>query len=547
MTRLFLPLLFISSLCTCVRAQILTDAQRLAIDSILMIDIPDGGPGAALGIVQNGKVIYEKYAGLADIESNRPIEKGTRFNLASNGKQFTALCVLKLADAGLLRLDDDFRKYLPAYFPNVDTTISIAQLLNHTSGLRDVYELWGLQGLTWWKEYLNNEKALALLQQQRDLNFPSGSQHSYSNSNYLLLAELIATVSGQSFRQYSDDLFQDLGMTDTNFAEDHKNLGENIARPYFNFDTWQTYKWRSELVGDGALFSTLGDQLLWESALMNGQAGQLSPALLASSQQAITVTTGYGYGLETQDYRGLTSRWHEGSTGAWKASFIRFPEQQLAIVAMNNSGKFGTSRLVRKVAEVLLGKQLEDKSFLTTPATVGPAVPIQQLTGVYATEGKFYAEMEDRDGKLFLIRNGRNDVELELEAGNIYRQLYDPAFKQEFIVAENGTVSMTFYYWQHAPYSFNKKDIDWSGYDCAGLDGKYFSEELQTTVTLKHLEAKNYQVVMNKKKRTALLREPDFLTVGGTYKVRIQRDAEHKIVGFLVNGDRVEKVRFERE
>ncbi len=108
---------------------------------LLRADVPEGGPGGALGIVHRGEVIFEDYAGLADLEAEAPIGPATRFNIASNAKQFTALCVLRLAEEGKLDLQDDIRDYLPELLPNIDTALPIENLLTHTSGIRDVYNL----------------------------------------------------------------------------------------------------------------------------------------------------------------------------------------------------------------------------------------------------------------------------------------------------------------------------------------------------------------------------------------------------------------------
>lgn len=146
-------------------------AQREAIDHLVRVDIADGAPGAAVGIVEDGRVVYRTFAGLADVDTEEPIGPETRFNIASNAKQFTALVVLRVIEEGTLALDDDVRSYLPELFESVAEPITVGQLIAHTSGIRDVYDLWSLQGLTWWEEKLDNEAALALLGRQVELNF----------------------------------------------------------------------------------------------------------------------------------------------------------------------------------------------------------------------------------------------------------------------------------------------------------------------------------------------------------------------------------------
>lgn len=527
-------------------AQPLTSAQCAAVEKIFMADIPAGGPGGALGIVRNGEIIYTKYAGLADLETNRPIDAHTRFNVASNAKQFTALATLQLAQAGKLNLEDDIRKYLPSLYPEIKESITIAQLINHTSGIRDVYNLWSFQGITWWKKTLTNEDALALLRLQRELNFPPGSQYLYSNSNYILLTRIIAEVTGVSFREYTDVLFKDLGMANTNFVSDHKDMGPNIGRPYFNFDTWSTYKWQTDLHGDGSLFSTLPDQLAWELFVQQGKLPNHPEALLQRSQEPVDATTDYGFGLEHGSYRGVPIRWHDGSTGAWDASFIRFPEQGLTIVASDNSGKFGTYQLVRSIADVLLEDVFNEPAFQTEPTTVGQEIPVEKILGTYLTGNGYAFKFKLVDGALFLERDGRNDVELELEKGNIYRQKFDPDFKQEFTWDEEKGMQVTAYYWAHAPYSLTRSNVDWSAYDFTALEGTYYNDELDLTYEVIYAEDHQYQFKTMGKKRRGEMYGGDKLLMNGN-NIFVKRNDAGKIVALLLNDDRVRNLCFVRK
>ena len=137
-----------------------TPTQIKRLDSIATQDVPKGAPGIATGIVSNGKIIYEKVAGFANLTDSSLIAKDTRFNIASNGKQFTALSILILIDEKKISLTDDIRKYLPTIYPKLSSKITIENLLNHTSGIRDVYDLWSLQGLTWWEHSFSNKDVL---------------------------------------------------------------------------------------------------------------------------------------------------------------------------------------------------------------------------------------------------------------------------------------------------------------------------------------------------------------------------------------------------
>ena len=137
-------------------SQTITEPQKEALSEILYQHASDEGAGMAVGIVKDGETVYERYIGFADLNYKVKINRLTRFNIASNAKQFTALCVLKLIEAGKLSLDDDFRKYIPDLYKNIEEEITISDLIAHTSGIRDVYYLWELNGQTSWQLFVDN-------------------------------------------------------------------------------------------------------------------------------------------------------------------------------------------------------------------------------------------------------------------------------------------------------------------------------------------------------------------------------------------------------
>jgi CubicO group peptidase (beta-lactamase class C family) len=196
-----------------------TATQIKQLDSIATQDVPKGAPGIATGIVNNGKIVYEKVAGFANLTDSTLITKDTRFNIASNGKQFTALAILILIDEKKISLTDDIRKYLPTIYPKLSSKITVENLLNHTSGIRDVYDLWALKGVTWWKYTFSNKDVLELIEKQEELSFKPSTKHLYSNTNYILLTVIVEKVTGKSFVAYTNDLFKKLNMPNYNTVQ----------------------------------------------------------------------------------------------------------------------------------------------------------------------------------------------------------------------------------------------------------------------------------------------------------------------------------------
>jgi CubicO group peptidase (beta-lactamase class C family) len=187
------------------------------IDSLLN-GYDEKAPGISIGIVDHNKLVYEKQFGLANMEYQIPITDETSFHVASVSKQFTAFAILLLEDEGKLSLDDDIRIYLPTMY-NFQNTITIRHLLNHTSGLKDQFNLLRLSG---WSldDVITNEQVLRILFNQKTLNFQPNEKHMYSNSGYTLLAEIVARVSKMSFAEFTNNhIFKPLQMHQSQFVD----------------------------------------------------------------------------------------------------------------------------------------------------------------------------------------------------------------------------------------------------------------------------------------------------------------------------------------
>jgi CubicO group peptidase (beta-lactamase class C family) len=521
----------------------LTKNQIKRLDSIATQDVPENAPGIATAIIQNGEVIYEKYAGFADLSDSILIKNTTRFNIASNGKQFTALAILTLIGNNDLRLSDDIRNWFPNLFPNIKESITVQSLLNHTSGIRDCYDLWSLQGYTWWEKSFINNDVLSLIEKQSDLNFKPGTQYLYSNTNYILLALLVEKISKKSFVEYTNEMFRHLNMPNTSFENDYTKIRGQIAKAYFNFGTWSTYDWVWNVVGDGNIFSTLEDQIQWEKLVQGKGMTTLNRELISQSQQIIENSNfkNYGYGLEFGTYKGLEYKFHEGATGAWKATVIRFPERNISMITLTNTGKSIPSSQTRQMVDVVFDLKPSETYLITKPKTIGKYISEDEILGTYLTENDFAFTFEKKDNKVFLKRVGRNDVELEREADNIFHQKYDPDFKQEFTINSKGELQVTAYYVNHAPYSLTKVGNLKDNFNFKVLNGDYLNLETNATISLKHLDSANYEVTFREDYITQGLLVSDNKILVDFYSLEF-RDGD-----IYLNGDRIKQVKFVRK
>lgn len=523
----------------------LQSAQISRLDSIASQDVPARSPGIATGIVRNGRIVYSHYAGYASLADSVLINQASRFNIASNAKQFTALAILLLAAQNRLSLEADIRTFVPGLYRGINHKISLKHLLNHSSGIRDVYDLWSLQGITWWKTTLTNQDALALLQNQQELNFTPGTRYLYSNSNYILLATVVEQVTGESFVQYTQKLFAQLGMPHTSFVDNHKRIEEPLAKPYFNFNRWVNYEWLCDLYGDGNLFTTLADQLAWEMIVQRGHHDSLPAGLIQRSQQLVEKSgvTAYGYGLEFGQYQGRLYQFHEGATGAWKATLIRFPTDSLSIITLTNSGKTLPATQTRQMANVLLRPTLAETPYPRQPKQVGDYKSIPDVLGIYLDGNAFSFQFVQRDTSLYLIRFGRNDTQLVRESANSFHQLSDPGFKLEFTPDQLGHLQVTAYHPTHAPYTLIRRDYDWREFAFEGLNGTYRNGETNQPLLINHVSGQQFRVKLGEQETAGVLVSPTKLLCDGFQVVLTSRG---KPVTVFLDFNRLKNVRFKR-
>jgi CubicO group peptidase (beta-lactamase class C family) len=544
MRKLLLSFLLIASFASNGQTQIaLTPKQTKLLDSIATQDVPKNAPGIATAIIQDGKVIYEKYSGYADLTDSTLIKNSTRFNIASNGKQFTALAILSLIEKENLKLSDDIRKWFPTLFPNIKENITVQSLLNHTSGIRDCYDLWSLQGYTWWKKSFNNNDVLVLIEKQSDLNFQPETQYLYSNTNYILLALIVEKVSKKTFVEYTNEMFGQLNMPNTSFESDFTRIRGPIAKSYFNFDTWKTYKWIWNVCGDGNIFSSLEDQIQWEKLVQGKGISTFSRKTILQSQEIIKGSKfeNYGYGLEFGKYKNLNYCFHEGATGAWKATVIRFPKTKISIVTLTNTGKSIPYNQTRQMADVLFELKSEETYLVTKPTLIGKYVSESEILGTYLTESDFAFTFEKVDNALFLKRVGRNDVELEREADNIFHQKFDPAFKLEFTTNLTGEMQVTAYYINHSPYSLTKVNSIVKGFDFKSINGNYVNSETNTSLRLKYIDGVSYKVKLGRSYKT------EGILVSGTKMLVDSYSLEIRNGELFLNGERIKQVKYKRK
>src|SRR5580698_2141555 len=341
--------------------------QRLyaAVDEVFQDLTAAGSPGCALGIYRGGQIIYEKGYGLANIEENVPISPKSVFDIGSTSKQFTATSILLLEKAGKLSVEDDVHRYIPE-LPDYGKKITILNLLNHTSGLRDYLTLFDIAGVHI-DSVTTDEDALALIVRQKGLNFAPGSEYLYSNTGFFLLSVIVQRVSGKTLREFAaENIFSPLQMTHTQYRDDHRSLVPERAMAYDENEKKDGFTLNVsyfEQTGDGAVHTSVEDLLKWDENFYSGQVGGRD--FLAELQEPGKLNSGkvldYAKGLRIADYRGLHTVSHGGSWGGYRAELLRFPEQHFSVACLCNRGDANPTRRAHQVADIYLGIMMRPK------------------------------------------------------------------------------------------------------------------------------------------------------------------------------------------
>ena len=240
------------------------DAISQAVDKhYIDLDRSDG-PGCAVGYARDGQLIYQRQFGMANLEHGIPIKPDTVFRIGSTSKQFVATSIALLSLQGKLDLDADIHTLLPD-LPDYGAPVTIRQMVNHSSGIQDYISIMEAVYGDMDGNFYPSEKALAYLYRMNRLDFEPGSQYAYSNSAYLLLAQAVEAASGQTMREYAEEhIFEPLGMHNTHFHDNHRELVKQRADGYFEIDgRWTKNNTNFEVVGDGGVFSTVKDLVIW--------------------------------------------------------------------------------------------------------------------------------------------------------------------------------------------------------------------------------------------------------------------------------------------
>ncbi|MEK6281397.1 MAG: serine hydrolase [Acidobacteriota bacterium] len=314
-------------------------------------------------VAENGKVIYKKGLGLANMEWNVPNTPETRFRLGSITKQFTAALILQLVDQGKVKLDGKISDYLPNYRKDIGEKVTVHQLLNHTSGIPSYTSQAGFIKDVSRDPYTVDDFVTKYT--SSNLEFEPGSKFSYNNSGYFLLGAIIEKVTGQPYEKVlKEKILDPLGMKNTGYDHSRTIIEKRAAGYQKTPDGYvnANYLDMSIPYAAGSLYSTVEDLYLWDQALytdrvLSPQSRELmyKPNLDSYAYGWVIRKTGFGAGVEN-----VPIIMHGGGINGFNTLILRFPAQKNLIVLLDNTSQGGPlDGIEREIVNILYGQPFD--------------------------------------------------------------------------------------------------------------------------------------------------------------------------------------------
>jgi CubicO group peptidase (beta-lactamase class C family) len=536
-------------------AQVLPDSTITKIDKLFADWKANNGPGFTIGIVRNDSLIYSQGYGMANMEYSIPNSPETIYHMASVSKQFTAYCILLLEKQGRLNLHDDVRKYL-SWFPDLKEKISIRNLLNHTSGIRDQWELAVLSG-TRIDDVITQDYIITLLNRQQALNFKPGEEFSYSNSNYTMLAEIVKTVSGQSFRQFADSaIFKPLGMKNTHVHDDHTEVVAGRAYSYRPLGgvRFSNIPLNYANYGATSLFSNIPDMAKWVINFYDTKVGDaimlgnLTTQGILNSGRKIP----YAAGIIVDDYRNKIRFSHSGGDAGYRTYVSVFPQQKMGFIVFSNVSNANPVIKATQLADLFIeppkgGVASNQKKIDSSIAIFTDTTSLVKYMGNYISEDgtRFRYHLKGQQiywttpVSSYLLAKAENDTLVSL---------INPEVK--FVFNHKSKDVIVDQYWPNNHRRLKLYTLPTS--DTAKLDkqlkeytGTYYSPELEIKYTF---SLNNHKLEVGSNKTHADKRKLDFLNndqfSGEVFILNFQRNGKNQIVAFELNTARIRHLLF---
>ena len=537
-------------------AQSLPDSTIKKIDSLFSKWNNNYSPGCTVGIVRNDSLIFSKGYGMANLEYEIPNSPATIYHMASVSKQFTAYSIVLLARQGKLQLEDDIHKYLP-WFPDLKEKITIRNLLNHTSGIRDQWQLLAISG-TRLDDVITQDHIVKLLSKQQALNFKPGEQYSYSNSGYTMLAEIVKSVTGQTLRKFTDSaIFKPLGMANTHFHDEYTEIEKNRSYSYDRTDSvhFTNSILSYSVAGATSLFTNINDMSKWVMNFYDYKIGDQQDISMLTQKGKLNSgkELSYALGIVSDTYKGWRQFSHSGGDAGYRTHVAVFPDLKMGFIVFSNLGDINPSAKLYQMADLFIKDTTTKKEAVkaekrdSVAAVLKDTVYMQKFVGSYIDESGLPFSFDIRNRKLYYKIYNQNNFLIK-ERNDTFSISDAPEIK--FVFSTKAKDTLVDIFTPDQSYHLKKYVKDTSQPDevLKAYTGVYYCPELDCKYGI---ILKDHQLMLtndkyNDTKLTVV--NNDHLTNDYWWinHLMMIRDATNDITGFEVNSGRIMHLRFNK-
>lgn len=501
------------------------------IDGLFQLWKDHPGAGGQVLVTHKGKTIFEKCYGYANIETGTPMTPESVFHVASVSKQFTAMGILMLHEKGLLNVYDDVRKYIPDLIA-FGEPLTIKQLMNHVSGMREYYDLFYLGGRSM-EDHLAQREARELIARQKGLNFAPGSEFLYTNANYMFMATIIERVSGMSYGAFLKKyIFEPLGMHNSFVRDDPRMLVPNKVSSYHD----DGYAYTNAILTFG-LYGATGVHTTCRE-LQRFLQQYMEPTLISRETMENIMFDipeiggkkgNYGGGVRINQLEGHRFIHHGGVNAGYRTVGAVYPEDQLVITAFTNTYNIPIETAARNIARIIFGLPLPVQKSLD--AYRQDTVNLDGISGMYyCDKNKDFACIEVCEGQVCM-----DGIRMTPVGGNLYKQGRRNimlAIGEPMVLKQENTIMQLRKLMHTLP---DGKAMDYVGeYICEDAQARFRITCKEDGLWLEHWR--------HKAEKLYLLQEEEFFY--SAKRIRFLRDETGRVRGYLYNSGHLRDLTF---
>lgn len=537
-----------------------TDPKKL-VDQLLAPWDRRDGPGAAVAVWRGGKTLLAKGYGMANLAYDIPFTATTPTNIGSTSKQFTAFSVMLLVDDGKLSLDDDVRKHIPE-LPDLGKTVTVRNLLTHTTGYREIYNALIIGARRFDEgDYVSPEEIIALVQRQPTLQNAPGAEFNYNNTAFALAALVVERVAKQPFADFvAQRIFTPLGMTHSTVRADRHVSVRGATTGYSRAPNgnWRDLGDLASSMGAGGIYTTLADLKIWVENYAKPRVGTAKSIALMMTPFTLTngKSTGYGMGLFIDKQGSLTRVHHGGADISHRSQLAYYPEISAGVTVQSNDGAFD-SGIAFRIAQAFFPELAPAKT--AAPVAFDPSTydarRFDQLVGRYALDAspQFVMTYSRSGDSLFVQATGQPAFQLTPTSDSTFTLRGVPASVTFHRDTQGRAATLTLHQNgnQKATRVVGEPVRAWAptSAELAAYAGRYFSDELETFYDV---TVKDGKLLIAHRRMTAATLTPGaretFTGTGGAANVTFsfERDRNGQVIAFYAGNGRARDIRFAR-